>query len=589
MKYRFTLLFALAFTCLLSQSSAVLDINNAHALVNVNSVFFNDSASSMANFEVPAGNDVHTIYANRFWIGGVGFDEQLKLAAGTYGPNLDGSTDFYPGPLTIDGTASTNQETMEAYARVWKVNQADVIIHKAYFDAIQNGTVEIEFPDGYEIPEYFMDWPAHGDVEQGFDIYVAPFCDYDEDGLYNPSNGDAPMICGDQAIYLIMNDNGGSHLESGGQQIGVEIHVMVYGFDASESFLDNTVFAKYKIINRSNQTLQDALVAVWTDMDIGGSADDYVGTQVQLGAVYGHNSDAFDEPVFGSAGYGSSTPAQAVQILAGPRMDADGTDNIFPGDITEFETNSYGPYGSGFGDGIPDNERLGLSNSMQYQNSSNPMNGEMTAPIHYYNYMRSIYLSGEALAVNDSTVVQYSYYGDSDPWHLNNDYELPLWTEASDGNPGGDRRVIASSGQFTLAPGDIEVLDVAYVYAEESGSGMEELEWLEHELTLVKNFFDENLIDCPDAGSDLPSQIAPQSEASSFQVFPNPTRQVLNVVLPNNGATELVITDVQGKIAKTASLSGGIGMVDVSGLCSGMYMVRIVSTENFETKVFRIE
>jgi hypothetical protein len=51
----------------------------------------------------------------------------------------------------------------------------------------------------------------------------------------------------------------------------------------------------------------------------------------------------------------------------------------------------------------------------------------------------------------------------------------------------------------------------------------------------------------------------------------------------------MIITDVQGMIAKTALLDGGMDTDDVSALAGGMYMVSFVSAENFETKVLMIE
>ena len=61
-----------------------------------------------------------------------------------------------------------------------------------------------------------------------FDKDLAPFVDVDNDGNYNPLNGDYPKIKGNQSIWWVMNDNGnrkgfGGNLETLGGVNGGEI------------------------------------------------------------------------------------------------------------------------------------------------------------------------------------------------------------------------------------------------------------------------------------------------------------------------------------------------------------------------------
>lgn len=60
---------------------------------------------------------------------------------------------------------------------------------------------------GYQPIEVIANWPAHGDVSKGQAYYLAPFVDNNNDGDYNPLDGDYPKIKGQQAIYYIYNDN----------------------------------------------------------------------------------------------------------------------------------------------------------------------------------------------------------------------------------------------------------------------------------------------------------------------------------------------------------------------------------------------
>jgi hypothetical protein len=59
--------------------------------------------------------------------------------------------------LSNDGNCSKRQtEVIEAFDQVWHVTSEQVNLHQAYFDALQNGTAEEQFPDGYTIPDVFL-------------------------------------------------------------------------------------------------------------------------------------------------------------------------------------------------------------------------------------------------------------------------------------------------------------------------------------------------------------------------------------------------------------------------------------------------
>lgn len=164
---------------------------------------------------------------------------------------------------------------------------------------------------GAEIPEDILTWPA-----------IAPFVDVDSDGVYNPHNGDYPDILGDMALYCIYNDNydyyqNGTvqHTETGGAPLGVEIHCMLYGFNApDDEILNNTLFMRQWIYNRSANDYHNVYVGSWTDFDIGYAQDDYVGCNVTNGYFYGYNASPVDgngEP----GSYGTNPPARNMTLI----------------------------------------------------------------------------------------------------------------------------------------------------------------------------------------------------------------------------------------------------------------------------------
>lgn len=448
-------LFVLAFgKCGYSQDCGVptaidfLDINNVRATIT-NGQRVWQGADFNAGYEVPAGEGVHALYAGSLWIGGLSPDQQLKLAGGTFGFD---ESDFYPGPLGDDALTSSDQ--CESWDRIWKLYRIQSLKHLAYFDCVNDiDCDESEFAD-YEIPEVFYDYPAHGDVGLGQAQYLAPFYDYNADGTYNPEDGDCPlfegmsdfvgdcatcdMLKGDCCLYWIDNDKGGLHLATLSEPIGIEIHSMAYAY-ASSDVLNNTTFYSRKIINRGTQTLTNTYVGHWTDVDLGGPNDDYIQCDIGRDLGFGINGDSVDQE------YGENPPVCGIKLMTGPTMDADGEDND--------------------DDGVIDNERLGMTNFMFFNNGTGS-SGTPTQAMDFYNYLQSIWLNGAPLSCTLDEITTWAFAGTT------YDIDDPCYgsTENTSGNPPGDRRFIMSSGPFTFEPGDTHCITHAVVWSNDPGA-----------------------------------------------------------------------------------------------------------------------
>jgi hypothetical protein len=569
-------------------ANAIIENNNVRTIANSQGMLFNNLQQGSALFEVPKDGGVSTIYASQIWIAGTTSDQQIKLAAGTY--NANGS-DFFPGPLTDDGNATVDSLTMAHYNRMWQISSIEVQLHQSYFQSLLDGNTQQLFPNGYVIPMSFLEWPAHGNTQMNQAYYLAPFVDYDENGSYNPENGDYPFVCGDDNLYFIINDKGGPHTESDGQPIGVEIHVMLYEIASNDAALNNTVFVKYKIINRGAEPLNSAYLGVWTDLDIGNGSDDLIGCDVGRSAFYAYNGDANDQPSSSSLGYGLMTPSQSVQILAGATMDSDNLDNAMPSAIIGYD--SYGPYAFGFNDGIVDNERKGMNSFVYYKIGANPINGDPNTPSDFLGYLRSVWKDGSDIYYGGTGVIgtagvtdvpsAYLFPGSSDPYFIGtNGVEMEPWTESTAGNVPGDRRGLASCGPFTLEPGACHTLDLAFTYAEETGSGMSELEWLQHEMDLVKVYFNNNLIGCGvDCNPNIALALESEAEPNRITIAPNPADAFitinLNLQLLN---AQLEIHDIAGKLVFSQAVTAGSNNINVSALEKGVYVVSL-SGQNF--------
>lgn len=544
---------------------------------------------SAYNMSVP-NEEAGTIYAGNIWIGGLSSDNQLKGAFETFSSQ---GNDWFNGPLTLD-LAETNASIMQQYNQVFFANSEDVATHMAYFAALENNTVATEFPNGYTIPEWMFGWPAHGDLVYGQAFYLAPFSDYNLDGYYDPESGDYPLFCGDECAYVIFNDKGDA-LDSGAQPIGVEVHLMMYGFEnTGDPTLENTVFLKYRIFNRGTQTLKDTYFGKWIDFDVGTSTDDYVATDVKRSGIYGYNGDDVDEPTSSSGGFGEDLAAQGLVFLAGPMLDDDGTDNPLPDETYSTVTDSYGDYGWGFGDGITDNERFGMSSSLYYNIGSNPVFGDPQIAPNYYNYMRSVWMNGAGVKYGGNGVsgagvtdisAKYFFPGDSDPLYAGtNGITVDPWTEASSGNPAGDRRMVGASGPFTLQPGAEHVVDLAYVFARQSQSDNDdEVGLLQFRMQQAKNLFNLFLVDCADQ-TGIPTGVEEQDQNVEFNVFPNPASDELQLFFSQLGMKQLQIFSSSGQLAMDFKLQSNMTshIVDISALPSGIYFIKIAGSSKVE-------
>lgn len=446
-----------------------IDVNNVDATVSpCSGGWFKDPTTGEPFFKYPKGQLKSTTYAYSFWMGGLDGQDSLHLFAETF---HDNGYDTWPGPLSKND-ASTDAQTVAQWNRTFKITRQEVLEFLAGY----------QDPD-YTIPQHILDWPAHGDTIKGQAWLLAPFTDVDGDGVYNPKHGDHPDFPGDMAQFVIFNDSYGEHSESGGEPFGVETHVLVYAYNTPEdTVMNNTIFFNYKVFNRSQTDYHDTYIGLWCDWDLGYGYDDYLGCDVAKNAVYcynGYEKDGERADVGASWTYDRNWPVQSLKILAGPTIPADNLDNpayADGADCAQYVGNGWNEYalnGSGFGDGVPDNERYGLTGFI-YNNNRTASNGNPNSSGDYYNLMRSLWYDGMHLKYgadgcpsdgSNSIDCRFAYPGNSDLCYFGTyGVELPdslqyaglEWTEVTAGNSPYDRRGIASMGPFNLPAGGMQ-------------------------------------------------------------------------------------------------------------------------------------
>lgn len=453
-----------------------IDINNVRARLFTGGDMWWDLTGN-PKYEIPkvepgSGQIAkHSIFAGALWIGGIDAGGQLKLAAQTYRQT---GNDFWPGPL--DDDATVDDVVCNAFDRHWKVNRQEINDFLAFRE--ESGT---PIPLS-QIPESILEWPGKGNpnavgakstpLNLSPTKNLAPFVDFDGDGLYNPENGDYPDVNGDQAIWWVYNDKGDLHTETGAEAIGLEVQALAFGFGTNDEVNDMT-FYQYEVLNFSTSLLDSVYFGQWVDPDLGNYQDDFVGcdTSRDLGICY--NGDAIDET---AVGYGEDPPIVGVDFFQGPtKYQYDAQDNII------------------------DSSVLGMSLFLYYNNDfSNIGNPEVAS--HFYGYLTGTWKDGVPFTFGGNGrggSVPFPYIFPDDPSNPNG------WSECALGNTPFDRRFMQSSGPFRLDPGarNEVIVGVVWIRPESQVGCQADFDAIRVASDKAQALFDNNfdIIDGPDA------------------------------------------------------------------------------------------
>jgi len=252
-----------------------------------------------------------------------------------------------------------------------------------------------------------------------------------------------PHIIGDQTMWAVFNDaNPGPHSNDAGSSppLGVEIQLTAFAFNR-QGALGNTAFLSYKIINKGSNTLDQAYVSIWSDPDNGGAGDDLVGVDTTLSLGYCYNATNNDNV------YGNRPPAVGYDFFKGPTVNG---------------------------------QILGMSSFNKYVNGTDPNATQVS-----YNYMKG--LNPDGTPVVDPTTNQVTPF--------TNPGDPVAGTGWLDTNP-ADRRLMLSTGPFSMAPGDTQTVVTAVIV----GQGRDRLSSVK-----ALKFYDQSAQDAFDRDFNLPN------------------------------------------------------------------------------------
>ena len=410
--------------CEAGEASTKLAVNNIDAgLLNSGDMFWD---LSNGKYEYPAGSDKNLMFAAALWMGGTDDMGELHMAAQTY---RQSGTDFFSGPISNDSTSCID------FDRFWSVDGTVITSFLTAFDAN-------EIIAETDVDSILLGWPGKNNPYfsniTGFDLAIdkdfAPFWDENEDGVYNPLDGDYPVIdsevagvYADQMIWWMFNDAANEHIETGGLPIEMEVGVLAYAW-SSNDYRNNATFYRYTFNYKGEQNLSDFYIGQWVDGDLGNFEDDFIGCDTTENMGYFYNGDDLDDEL---NGYGDEIPMIGVKLLED--LDGNNDDDI-------------------------------KMSSFIYYNNDFDVTGNPESSSDYYNYLQGKWKDGTPFTQGGNG------YGGEIPTQFvypSNPIDPNGWSECSESNPPADRRFMINMGPFDLTPGESRSATVAYIVAPE--------------------------------------------------------------------------------------------------------------------------
>ena len=506
-------------------ATGIMDFNNTSAIFSNAGYLFDDFVNNTPGYEIGQGSGLNTIYSTSLMVAGRDVNGQLKMAM-SGNPNI--GIDFSSGPYASTGNYS-DSSYQSRWSGTYTICKQDIDDFIVWWECLNLGTSAngdcstATAPSPYVL-QLIYDYPAHGNILNGESFFLAPFYDRNADGTYEPDHGDYPLIERGCCIsYLIFNDMAGIHTYSGGDPIGVEVHMIIYHYNSFQDYLHNATFVDLKVINRSTQTLYDFATSFYVDPDLGNYADDMIGCDSTLNLSYVYNGDNLDENNGGNLGFGQSPPAFGVVELT-----------------------------------------QGLS--------SHVPNALVNGPQELYNCMLGLKPDGSNYVDEFGMPTKFVYH---DNPNTSNGYSQ--WEQ---GMVPGDQRFFTNTLTPVLTPGDTVQRSFAFIYAE----GNDHLNSVSNLMTVAsqtKQFYDnESTIAC-EGGVWNVDEI---EQRKDFTIYPNPVSGPFSVELSSfEDGVDLSVVDMLGNEHYQQRVSGKTVTINKE-LSAGVYLIVLTDGMDRVTK-----
>ena len=358
----------------------IFDANNISTYIRNNGSFNRNPGSGNAGFEWVKGSGKTAIYASGLWLG-------AKVASDIRTACAEYSYEYGAGPIG----ASIN----DAQWKMYKIKRGD--------DA--NNSID------------YANWP--------FSTGAPALRNYNNTADSLDANGNRiPRLLGDMTVFCVFNDGAASlHTMSKTQPIGMEVQLTAWAFNRSDA-LGNTIYYKWRFINKSGGRLDSTYVCIWCDADVGNNGgNDWDGCDTVLGLGYTYNGST--EPDYPSG------CAAGFDFLQGPIVTGTATDTAKLPD----------------GRIIPGKKILKMTSYLRYNNDWSDIGNPSTGG-EVYNYFLCLTKSGKVIKGADSNATTFMFTGDP-----NTANGPKNWIET---DPPGDRRFMMTAGPFTMVANDTQ-------------------------------------------------------------------------------------------------------------------------------------
>ena len=493
------------------------------------------------NYIVPKPQNIeqaiNAIYSADLWIGGIDTFGIVKFAGQKYHHG-----EYWPGPLNENG--QIENDNCSKFNRFWKVNGETITEFRNAF--AQNGNTLA----ASEIDESILKWPARNnpyfnDFELPQNQDLAPFWDFDNDGMYDATKGDYPVIDGshsalyaDQMLWWIFNDNGGNHNNTYAEALRMEIHALAYAFQ-TDNDLNNATFCKYDFVNKGYAPLNDTYVGLHVDVDLGAFDNDYIGSIPDANIGYTYNGTTQNGVTF-DAQYGENPPIIGTQFL-------------YP---------------------IKENgQEVGMSAFLQTNNGWG-IHTNLSDFTNYYNYMQGNWAEGTPITYGGDgyinsffdNSIEHPYMFSDEPSDANG------WSECSENIAPYDRQYMMSCGPFNMEVGERKSLTIAVYWLRfDEISVCPAVSEVFEDVSSLADAHHQNLVATSNDNTFF------DTKDKMFKVWPNPAADVLHInckqsILESKNAF-FRLFDVQGNIvfSKKINADENSFSIDITTFETGIY------------------
>lgn len=476
-------------TTALEQTSIIRNNYRQNSTNNLAQLIYNDSHSD----PVFSGNGIDTLfdigYVRGIWVSASDPSGNLKVAASGY-PEI-GIGDYAPGPIWADWFATAERiKICKFFRRALTISALEITEMKSLF---ASGSLDLS-----SIPIDILEWPALGNPHLdnfSIDVDLAPFYDNNNDGIYDPLEGDYPIARPEnpefiphQFRFYVIND-GRVHLNSSGTELGIEFQIIDYVVNTPlQSECATSVFTRIKYTNKSTEDFRDLRIGIWDDIDIGcTNDDDHVGSSPSLNSSFSYNATGVDSDV--------NCDFKPVP-------------------------NNYGVVKSLVFLNCNLDRFMHFYRNSPYVHQGDPHNYE-----NYHNYLTGRWLDGTELTAGgtghnpgSTDTTSYAFSG------LPND---PTgWYMEALGKGAYDTRSVSTTEISNLKPGESGVLDLAdHILMSQEKTGLDIFDLYENSIRNLKKDFQSTILN----PSSIKDNYKPKSPLQSAVIFPNPSEREIKI------------------------------------------------------------